>query len=141
MSFYPFLGLEIFPRVDSGQIQIHVRAPAGSKLDKTEAISIKALDIMQEVVGRDKVSMTMGLVGVHAATYPINLIYQFNGGTDEAVVQLQMKPGTGKNLEEAKEKMRERLAKEFPGARFSFEPSDIVSRVMSFGAETPVQIN
>ena len=140
MSFYPFLGTEIFPKVDNGQVKLRVRAEPGTKLDKTEAIALKALDIMQDVVGRDKVSITMGLVGVHAPNYPINLIYEFNGGTDEAVVQLQMKQGTGTDLEAAKEKMRERLKKELPDARFSFEPADIVSRVMSFGANTPIEV-
>lgn len=140
MSFYPFLGTEIFPTVDNGQIKLRIRATPGTKLDKTEAISLKALDIMQDVLGRENVSLTMGLVGVHAPNYPINLIYEFNGGTDEAMVQAQMKPGTGVDLEEAKEKMRERLKKELPEARFSFEPADIVSRVMSFGANTPIEV-
>ena len=140
LSFYPFLGTEIFPKVDNGQIQLRIRAVPGTKLDKTEALSLKTLEIIQEVLGRDQVSLTMGLIGVHAPNYPINLIYQFNGGTDEAVVQIQMKPGTGVDLEAAKEKMRARLKQELPDTRFSFEPADIVSRVMSFGAPTPIEI-
>jgi multidrug efflux pump subunit AcrB len=39
-----------------------------------------------------------------------------------------------------KDTLREKLPRELPGVRFSFEPSDIVSRVMSFGSPTPVQV-
>ena len=41
---------------------------------------------------------------------------------------------------ELKERLRERLTKQLPDVRFSFEPSDIVSRIMSFGAPTPIEV-
>jgi len=49
------------------------------------------------------------------------------------VLQVQLKPGSGIGIEDLKERMRQKLPQELPGVRFSFEPSDIVSRVMSFG--------
>ena len=55
-------------------------------------------------------------------------------------MQVQLKRGMGIHVDELKERLRERLAKQKPGVRFSFEPSDIVSRVMSFGAPTPIEV-
>jgi multidrug efflux pump subunit AcrB len=52
---------------------------------------------------------------------------------------VQLKHGVAK-VEQLKEKLRKRLPEVLPGVRFSFEPSDIVSRVMSFGSPTPVQV-
>jgi len=140
LSLYPFLGAEIFPQVDNGQLQLRLRAASGTKLDKTEQLALKSLDIIQEEVGKDNVAITLGLVGVHAPNYPVNLIHAWNSGTDEATLQVQLKNGAHVDLEKAREKLRRKLGEAMPGVRFSFEPADIVSRVMSFGASTPIEI-
>jgi multidrug efflux pump subunit AcrB len=134
------LGTEIFPRVDAGQLQLRLRAPAGTRVEETEAIALEALDIIKKEAGPNKVAITLGFVGVHAPSYPINLIYLWNGGSEEGVLQVQLKPDADVSMEELKERLRQRFARELPGVSFSFEPSDIVSRVMSLGASTPVEI-
>src|SRR2546430_1035031 len=45
------LGTEIFPRVEAGQLQVRLRAPAGTHVDGTEAIALQALDIIKTEVG------------------------------------------------------------------------------------------
>ena len=87
-AFYfiaPKVGTELFPKVDAGQIQLRLRASPGTPLEKTEAIALRVLELIQREAGADKVAMSIGLVGVHAQTYPINLIYQWNAGTQEGV--------------------------------------------------------
>ena len=85
------LGTEIFPRVDVGQLQVRLRAPAGSHVDRTEAIALEVLDLIKNEVGPTNVQITLGFVGVHASSYPINFIYLWNGGSEEGVVQVQLK--------------------------------------------------
>ena len=134
------LGTEIFPKVDSGQLQIRLRAPTGTRVDGTEAIALEALSIVESEVGADKVAITLGFLGVHAPSYPINLVYLWNGGSEEGVLQVQLTPGSGIDTEALKERLRERFAAELPGVSFSFEPSDIVSQVMSLGSPTPIEV-
>ncbi len=134
------LGTEIFPRVDAGQLKIRWGAPAGTHVTGTEAIALQALDIIKKEAGAENVAITLGFVGVHAPSYPINLIYLWNGGSEEGVLQVQLKSGTRVHLEELKERLRERFAEQLPDVSFSFEPSDIVSRVMSLGASTPIEV-
>jgi multidrug efflux pump subunit AcrB len=134
------LGTEIFPKVDTGQLQVRLRAPTGTSVDGTEQIALKALDIVKNEVGADNVAITLAFLGVHAPSYPINLIYLWNGGSEEGVLQVQLKPGTGIETEALKERLRERFAGELPGVGFSFEPSDIVSQVMSLGSATPIEV-
>jgi multidrug efflux pump subunit AcrB len=55
-------------------------------------------------------------------------------------VQVQLKPGARIAMDALKERLRTQLATQFPGAAFSFEPSDIMSRVMSLGAATPIEV-
>jgi multidrug efflux pump subunit AcrB len=136
----PHLGTEIFPVVDAGQFQLRLHAPTGSRIEHTEAVTLRALDLIKEEVGAKNVEITLGFVGVQAPSYPVNTIFLWTGGPEEAVVQVQLKRGARIAVEPLKERLRRRLAAELPDVRFSFEPSDIVSRVMSFGSPTPVEI-
>ena len=134
------LGTEIFPKVEAGQFQLRLRAPAGTRVERTEAIALQTLDLIKNEVGADNVALTLGFVGVHAPSYPINLVYQWNGGPEEGVLQVQLKRGTPVRVDDLKERLRQRLARELPAVKFSFEPSDIVSRVMSLGSPTPIEV-
>ncbi len=134
------LGTEIFPKVDAGQLQVRLRAPTGTHVDGTEAIALQALDIIRNEVGTNNVEITLGFIGVHPSSYPINLIYLWNGGSEEGVVQVQLKPGTPIRIEGLKERLRKKFATQLAEVSFSFEPSDIVSRVMSLGAPTPIEV-
>jgi multidrug efflux pump subunit AcrB len=134
------LGTEIFPRVDAGQFQLRLRAQPGSRIDVTERLATNALEIIKREVGPQNYDVSIGLVGVHASSYPINFIYLWNSGPEEAVLQVQLKPNAPVKIEPLKDRLRQRFASEMPGIRFSFEPGDIVSRVMSLGAPTPVEV-
>ena len=137
----PRLGTEIFPRVEAGQLQLRIRAHAGSRIEATEKVALRVLDIIkQEAGGEDELAVSIGLVGVHPPSYPINLIYLWNGGSHEAVLQVQFKDASGLRMEPLKERLRKSFARELPDVTFSFEPSDIVSRVMSMGASTPIEV-
>src|SRR6516162_2267373 len=134
------LGTEIFPLVDTGQFQLHLRAPAGTRIERTEQLALQTLDAIKREVGPDNVEVSLGFVGTQPPNYPINTIYLWSSGPEEAVLQVQLKLGFGIGIEDLKERLRHKLPQELPGVRFSFEPSDIVSRVMSFGAPTPIEV-
>jgi multidrug efflux pump subunit AcrB len=132
----PFLGTEIFPQIDTGQLQLRLRAPTATRLETTEQIATRTLAIINE---ESPIATSMGLVGVHAPNYPVNLIHQWNSGPEEATLQVQLKPGS-MPIAELREKLRARLKVEFPNVQFSFEPADIVSRVMALGSPTPIEV-
>jgi multidrug efflux pump subunit AcrB len=134
------LGTDIFPKVDVGQLQVRLRAPAGTDLNGTEADALKALDLIKQEVGPTNVAITLAFLGVHGSPYPINFIYLWNSGPQEGVLQVQLKSGVPVRLEELKERLRQKFAEQMPGVDFSFEPSDIISRVMSLGANTPIEV-
>ena len=133
------LGVEIFPKADSGQLAVRLRAATGTKVENTEQLALRVLDVVKREIGADKIAITLGLVGVHAPNYPVNLIHLWNGGPEEAWLAVQLKPGSPP-IEDLKEKLRAIFARELPELRVSFEPSDIVSRVMSFGSSTPIEV-
>jgi len=127
------LGREIFPRVDSGQLQVRLRAPAGTDIDGTEAVFLKALNTIKAAVGADKIAISLGLIGVHGANFPINFVHLWNGGPEEGVLQVQLKGGTNIRIQELKERLRKQFAAQIPGASFSFEPADIINTLNKLG--------
>ncbi len=136
----PRLGLEIFPKVDTGRFQLRIKAPTGTRIEETERITLAALGTIGEEVGRDSIEVSVGYVGNVPSSYPINAIFQWTGGPEEVVLRVALKAGRGIAIEPLKERLREKLAAKMPGVRFSFEPADIVSEVMSFGSPAPVEV-
>jgi multidrug efflux pump subunit AcrB len=137
---FPRLGTDIFPRVEAGQLQLRLRAPAGTQLEHTAAITQHALEIIRDEAGPGAIALSLGLVGVHGSAYPINFIYQWNSGPQESVLQVQFRDSARLDMTALRERLRGRLAKEMGTVAVSFEPADIISRVMSFGASTPIEV-
>jgi multidrug efflux pump subunit AcrB len=134
------LGMEVFPAVDAGQFRLRLRAPDGTHFEKTERIALEVLDVIKQRVGADKIDITLGYVGTVPSTYPINAVYYWSRGPEEATLWVALKRGSGVRVEPFKEDLRRALAERLPDVRFSFEPADIVSDVMSFGSATPVEV-
>ncbi len=156
------LGQEIFPTVDAGQFQLRLRAATGTRIEVTEQLAVQALEAVKQEVGPENVAISVGYVGLIGSSYPINTVYLWMRGPEEAVMRVALKPGSGVRIEELKERLRrslpERLggwlrqklaAEKLTGAeiagrvrglKFSFEPADIVNDVMSFGSPTPIEV-
>jgi multidrug efflux pump subunit AcrB len=134
------LGREIFPPSDVNAFQLRFRAPAGTKFEMTEQLGRSVLDAIRDTAGAGQVDITLGYVGVQPSSYPINTIFLWTGGSHEGVLQVALRRDARIDLARLREQLREVFRKRFPDAQFSFEPGDIVSRIMNFGAPTPVEV-
>jgi len=135
------LGVELFPRVDTGQFAVRFRLPSGTQVGITEGAAKRLLAIIaREAGGDDQVAISIGMVGVHNSSFPVNLVHLWNGGPEEGWLAVQLAPESELRVEDFQERLRTVLARELPELRLSFEPQDIVSRVMSFGSPTPIEI-
>lgn len=137
---YRWLGRGIFPVVDAGQFRLRMRAADGTHIARTEQFAKQALDIVAEELGSDSVKLSLGYVGMIHSNFPINAVYQWSRGPEEAILYVALNRQLGLSDEALKERLRGRLTREMPDVRFSFEPSDIVNEVMSFGSPTPIEI-
>lgn len=136
----PALGSEIFPTVDSGQFRFRLRAPTGTRIEKTEQLALNALVVIEETVGRENVERSLAFVGVQASSYPVNTIHLWTSGPEEAVMTVQLDEHAGIRVDALKEQLRQKFSERIPEARVSFEPADIVGQVMSFGSPTPIEV-
>ena len=156
------LGMEIFPTVDAGQFQLRLRAPTGTRIERTEEIAVKTLELIGDKVRPENISITVGYVGQIPATFPINAVFQWMSGPEEAILRIALKPDSGYSVQRLKEELRnelpgqidawlrpmlkadkftdEQIDERMRNLKLSFEPADIVNQTMSFGAVTPVEV-
>ena len=135
----PGIGTELFPDANAPLLRVRLRAPAGTRIEQTERIVLRALDIMQQDAGKGNVQITSDFMGVVPSSYPVDLIHLFTSGPQEAIIQVALKPDTPRG-EALREKIRESLRRQLPACQVSFEPADIVSQVMSFGSPAPIEV-
>jgi multidrug efflux pump subunit AcrB len=136
----PRLGQELFPSVGATQFRLRFNAPAGTRAEDTELLVSRVLDQISQAAGPQNVAITLGYVGTQGASYPINTVFLWTSGPQEAVINVALRPDAHISVSALEEKLRQRLPAQFPGSTFSFEPGDLVSQIMNFGAPTPVEI-
>ncbi|HWQ53982.1 MAG TPA: efflux RND transporter permease subunit [Bryobacteraceae bacterium] len=136
----PRLGTELFPQTDPPQFQVRLRAPTGTRIERTEVMALKALDVIRREIGPENVSITTAFIGVQPPSYPINTIFLWTSGPHEAVLTVALKPNARHGIIELRERLRQSLRKQLPQVTVSFEAGDIVNQVMSAGSPTPVQV-
>lgn len=135
-----YLGAELFPTADSGQFQVRLRAPDGTRIERTEVLAKEVLAAIQEEAGPDNIGATLGYVGTVGSSYPVNLLHLWTSGPHEAVLRVALKRDAGISVEDLKERLRRKLPERLPGTNYSFEAGDLVSQVLSLGSPTPIEI-
>ncbi len=133
------LGTDIFPNVDTGSFSLRLRAPSGTRVERTEVIALNVLKTIREEA-QGQVEITIGYVGTQPASYPVNTIHQWTSGPHEAILLVKLKSGSGIRLSEFKERLRAKLTQVAPTTLLSFEAGDIITQVMNFGAPTPIEV-
>ena len=138
-SFY-LIGIEIFPKVDAGQAQVRLRLKPGTRIERTEAATQQLLALSEEIVGKGNVEISSAFVGTQPSSYPVNLIHLWTSGPHESVIKINLNKEAGYPIERFKEELREKFSKQFPDAKISFEPGDLVDQVLNLGSTNPIEI-
>lgn len=135
---YKGSGTEIFPQVDTGQMQVRLRMPPGTRIERTEDATKKLLSVIDSITNKS-VAITSSYVGLHAPSYAINPIFLYTSGPHESVIKVNLTKNAG-SVEKLQEQLRAVVTKEIPGAVLSFEPANLVDQIMSLGSNNPVEI-
>jgi multidrug efflux pump subunit AcrB len=135
----PTIGTELFPDANAPLLRLRLRAPAGTRIEETERIVLRALDTIRRTAGPENVAITSDFLGVIPSSYPVDLIHLFTSGPQEAVIQIALKPDAPRG-EALRERLRAALHRDLPETTVGFEAGDIVSQVMSFGSPTPIEV-
>jgi multidrug efflux pump subunit AcrB len=136
----PTLAEEIFPSSASTQFRLRIDAPDGTRVAVTEALVDKVLAAITREAGPNNLETTLGYIGTQPSSYPINTVFLWTSGSQQAIINVGLKPGASISLRSLEENLRQNLPQEFPSARFSFDPGDLISQTLSFGAPSSVEV-
>lgn len=136
------IGKDIMPKIEhSRQFQVRIIGTQGLRIERTEEATQAAIQIINEVVGEENVSITSAFVGMTPSSYGTNTLYVFNSGPHESVLQVNLSEEYNvRSLDQLKDEIRGRVQKELNGIIISFEPIELTDKIMSQGANTPIEI-
>lgn len=134
------IGRDVLPKSNAGQFQVRIRDTDGTRVEKTERDVLKTLDVLNDLVGKENVSITSAMVGMHGSQFSTNPIYLFMAGPQEAVLQVALKEDYEVNLDELKDKFRAKMHEALPGVQLSFEPIELTDKILSQGSPTPIEV-
>ena len=135
----PFLGSDFFPTIDAGQMVLHARLPAGTRLEHTLPEFARIETDVRSVIPNREVDTIIDNIGL--STSPTNVTYNNSGtiGTGDGDILITLKEGHRPTAQYMR-RLREKLPRDFPGVTFSFPPADIVGQILNFGAPAPVDV-
>jgi len=136
----PRLAEEIFPSSASTQFRLRIDAPDGTRVAVTEALVQKVLATVSREAGAGNLDLTLGYVGTQPSSYPINTVFLWTSGSQQAIMNVGLNPGAKISLRSLEEKLRQKLPQEFPGTHFSFDPGDLISQTLNFGAPSSAEV-
>jgi multidrug efflux pump subunit AcrB len=139
MALFPVLGEDFFPSVDAGQFRMHVRAPAGTRIEETERIFGQVENAIREVVPDNERAMILDNMGL---TQSFTIMAYVDNGTvsdGDGEILVALKPEHRPTAEYVA-RLRRELPQRFPQCTFFFEPADITSQILNFGLPAPIDV-
>ena len=136
---FPQLGRDFFPQVDAGQMRLHVRAPAGTRLERTQEYFADVESEIRRLVGNGQIDIMLDNIGLPYSGINIALSDSATVGPMDGEVLISL---TKKHDPTAKlmALLRRELPKRFPELQFFFQPADIVDQVLNFGQPAPIDV-
>jgi CzcA family heavy metal efflux pump len=138
-GLWPFLGENFFPAVDSGQILMHVRAQAGTRIEETARLFDLIEQTVRQTIPPDQLDNIVDNIGLPYSG--INMAYQNTGtiGPEDGDALISLNEDHSPTASFIKQ-LRTVLPQKFPGTTFAFLPADIVSQILNFGVPAPIDV-
>jgi multidrug efflux pump subunit AcrB len=133
------VGRDFFPTVDAGLIQLHVRAPARTRIEDTEALFQQVEDHIREIIPASQRDLILDNIGIPQRTF--NLAFTDNTiiGVNDGIIQISLK-ANHEPTAHFLTRLRAELPKAFPQMLFYFQPADIVTQILNFGVPTQIDV-
>ena len=135
----PWVGRDFFPTVDTGQLRLHVNAPAGIRLEETEQIFTRVENAIRSIIPDQDRELLLDNFGIPDG---INMAYGDSStlGSSDGEILISLSEHRKGTTEQYRHLLREKLPEAFPTLRFYFQPADIVSQILNFGLPAPIDV-
>jgi multidrug efflux pump subunit AcrB len=135
----PLIGQDFFPKVDSGQFTLHLRAPTGTRIEETARLCDFVENSIRQEIPPQEVTSIIDNIGLPYSG--VNLVYSNSApiGTGDADIMVALSEDHHPTAEYLR-RLRLKLAQEYPGVTFYVLPSDMVSQILNFGLPAPINV-
>jgi len=134
------IGRDVLPKVNGNQFQVRLRAPDGTRMERTEEKTLKAIQVIKDLAGSQNVAITSAFVGMHPGAFSISPVYLFMSGPQEAVLQVAFKEDYKVNISDLKDEIRDKMKQVAPDVKLSFEPIELTDKILAQGSPTPIEV-
>jgi multidrug efflux pump subunit AcrB len=133
-----FVGQDFFPGIKSGEIDLHVRFPTGTRIEESARLSV-LVDGQIRALLQGHVTGTVSNCGLPISG--INQAYSASGtaGSQDCDITISLDSDTSP-VDQYRQTLRSGLNDRFPGAQFSFLPGDITAKILNFGLPSPIDV-
>jgi multidrug efflux pump subunit AcrB len=136
---FPLLGRDFFPQVDAGQMRLHVRAPPGTRIEKTQEYFAEVEAQIRKTIGSGQIDVMLDNIGLPYSGINIALSDSATVGPMDGEILISL---TKKHMPTAAliANLRRTLPARFAELQFFFQPADIVDQVLNFGQPAPIDV-
>jgi multidrug efflux pump subunit AcrB len=132
------VGRDFFPAIDGGQIKLHVRAPAATRIEATERIFKEIADKIGEIIPARERDLIVDDIGVPQRPYNLAFTDGSTINVNDGVILVSLKEGHAPTAGYVR-RLREVLPAAFPSVTFYFQDADMITQILNFGL--PAQID
>ncbi|MGN6507055.1 MAG: efflux RND transporter permease subunit, partial [Tepidisphaeraceae bacterium] len=133
------IGQDFFPSVDAGQIRLHVRAPAGTRIEQSERYYAAVQDIIRRDIPANEVAVILDNIGIPNSSINLALSDGSVNAASEGEILVSLKEGHQPTVNYIR-KIRDDVAKELPELLVWSAPSDIATQVLNFGLPASIDV-
>jgi len=138
-TMFVYVGRDFYPAIDGGMIQLHVRAPPGTRIEVTDQIFQAIEDKIRQVIPKKDLDLIVDNIGVPARSYN----WAFADGTtiavNDGVIMVSLNAGHAPTADYV-HKLRQVLPAAFPADLFYFQPADMATQILNFGLTAPIDV-
>jgi multidrug efflux pump subunit AcrB len=132
------VGRDFFPAIDGGQIKLHVRVPAATRIEATERVFQEVEDKIREVIPARDRDLIVDDIGVPQRPYNLAFTDGSTINVNDGSILVSLKEGHAPTADYVR-RLREALPAAFPSVTFYFQAADMITQVLNFGL--PAQID
>jgi multidrug efflux pump subunit AcrB len=131
-------GEDFFPTVDAGMMRLHVRAPSGTRLERTEFIVDRIEHRIRSIIPANELGTISDNIGL-PISYDLAFYQTDSTGPQDADIMIQLN-SSHRPTAIYESRIRQMLRYKFPNVTGYFQAADMVSQVLNFGLPAALDI-
>jgi len=138
LCLFFFLGRDYFPEIPSGVIQMHMRAPLGTRIEVSGRLATLVSNSIEELLP-GQVENIVSNCGLPVGPHNLAFIPTPTIGSQDCDLTILLE-NEKSPVWDYRRTLRKGLAERYPGTEFTFQPSDLTAKILNFGAPAPIDV-